>query len=163
MSENFREDHDNSNDSYDPDKDGYYPDNIYEAPKGYRPPKKQPKVRLDEFEPTGPEKHGSTRSRILTTVCFSCAVVSLALSVLALVFAFSSAWGLVINVVAFILAWVSAGTGVASWSGGSFIGIPRGRLSRAALILAVTAFLVSSVLFAVTGCGACFSCGRSLI
>lgn len=159
MNNNFNEDQEFNNEPYDPEKHGYYPDKIYEAPKGYRPPKKQPKIRLDEFERGNKEKIRSAGNLILTVISLSCGSLSLALSVTSLFFAFSGAIGLVINIISFVLAWAAVGTAVAGWgANNTFIGIPRGRLEVTALVLAVIAFLVSGVFLAFTGCGAIFSC-----
>lgn len=161
MNDRFNEDQENKNENYNPEKDGYYPDRIYNAPKGYRPPKKQPKINIDEFERENSEKIKNVKNMALTIICLSCGVLSLALSVTSLFFAFMGAVGLAINVVAFVLAWAAAGTAVAGWGGSTFIGIPKGKLEITGLVLAVIAFLVSSFFLAITGCGACFSCSFS--
>lgn len=158
MSENFNEDQERKNEGYDPEKDGYYPDRIYEAPKGHRPPKKQPKVIIDEFEHESKEKFKNARSLILTIICVSCGALSVVLSVVSLFFAFRGAVGFIINIVSFVLAWAAVGTAVAGWGGNTFIGIPRGKLDVTALVLAVSAFLLSGAFLAFTSCGACFSC-----
>ncbi len=145
---------------YRPEVDGYYPDEIHPA-GSFRPHRDEdPQDDFSPFEfPSGQRVAWNLLSGwILSFLGACCAAASVIASVLAIIFSFAGTAGLILNGVAFVLAWLALILGVKGGSRNSSLLLPRGKLGIFALLVGFLALSLSCLLFIFTGCSACLVC-----
>ncbi len=89
-----------------------------------------------------------------------CAMLSVVVSSLALVFSWLYLVGFIMNIIAALLAAVGLILGIVGGSMNSRCGFSMGGPCIAAIVLCVPALLISGILFSCTGCAASFYCSN---